>query len=287
MSEKNKELFAAPANPAANNSSADEKSIIEIINETIDVPLPSKGLVYNPTHPLHNKEIATLVEMTPTEEHILYDKKRIREGTVIDDLVQACLRDRSVSVDRLLSGDRDALFFVLRAESFDPVYKFDVECPKCTTKQMVEFIILEQLKLKALDLKDVEQSEQFANRFKFVLPKTGFVVEYKYATVGDSKQIVKEKKDRHKANIDQKFDLIYELASIIISINGVTNKNDILQVLTKLPSRDSMALRKHITKTEPGVDTTYDFKCKERDCGHEEKSTLPLDASFFFPHLGK
>lgn len=287
MSDKNKELFAAPANPAANNSSTDEKSIIEIINETIDVPLPSKGLVYNPTHPLHNKEIATLVEMTPTEEHILYDKKRIREGTVIDDLVQACLRDKSVNVDRLLSGDRDALFFVLRAESFDPVYKFDVECPKCSTKQMVEFVILDQLKLKALDLKDVEQSEQFVNRFKFTLPKTGFVVEYKYATVGDSKQIVKEKKDRHKANIDQKFDLIYELASIIISINGVTNKNDILQVLTKLPSRDSMALRKHITKTEPGVDTTYDFKCKERDCGHEEKSTLPLDASFFFPHLGK
>lgn len=286
MSDKNKELFAAPANPAANNSSTDEKSIIEIINETIDVPLPSKGLVYNPTHPLHNKEIATLVEMTPTEEHILYDKKRIREGTVIDDLVQACLRDKSVNVDRLLSGDRDALFFVLRAESFDPVYKFDVECPKCSTKQMVEFVILDQLKLKALDLKDVEQSEQFVNRFKFTLPKTGFVVEYKYATVGDSKQIVKEKKDRHKANIDQKFDLIYELASIIISINGVTNKNDILQVLTKLPSRDSMALRKHITKTEPGVDTTYDFKCKERDCGHE-KSTLPLDASFFFPHLGK
>lgn len=284
MSEKNKELFSAEPN---NVGPSEEKAVIEIVNETIDVPLPSKGLVYNPTHPLHNKEIATLVEMTPTEEHILYDKKRIREGTVIDDLVQACLRDKTVNVDRLLSGDRDALFFVLRAESFDPVYKFDVECPKCTTKQMVEFTILEQLKLKALDLKDVQQSEPFVNRFKFALPKTGFVVEYKYATVGDSKQIVKEKKDRQKANIDQKFDLIYELASIIISINGVTNRNDILQVLTKLPSRDSMALRKHITKTEPGVDTTYDFKCRERDCGHEEKSTLPLDASFFFPHLGK
>jgi hypothetical protein len=287
MSDKNKELFSAPGNTALSNSSTEEKAVIEIINETIDVPLPSKGLVYGENHPLHNREIATLVEMTPTEEHILYDKKRIREGTVIDDLVQACLRDRSVSVDRLLSGDRDALFFVLRAESFDPVYKFDVECPKCNTKQGIDFTILEQLKLRALDLKDVEQSEVFSNRFRFTLPKTGFVVEYKYATVGDNKQIAKEKKDRHKAGIDQKYDLIYELANVIVSINGVTNRNDILQVLTKLPSRDSMALRKHITKTEPGVDTTYDFKCKERDCGHEEKSTLPLDASFFFPHLGK
>ena len=283
MSDKNKELFSGPTD----SSVTQEKAVIEIINETIDVPLPSKGLIYAPTHPLHNKEIATLVEMTPTEEHILYDKKRIREGTVIDDLVQACLRDKTVSVDRLLSGDRDALFFVLRAESFDPVYKFEVECSKCTVKQEVNFTILEQLKLKALDLKDVEQSEPFVNRFKFKLPKTGFTVEYKYATVGDNKQITKEKKDRHKAGIDQKFDLIYELASVIVSVNGVTNKNDILQVLTKLPSRDSMALRKHITKTEPGVDTTYDFRCKERDCGHEEKSTLPLDASFFFPHLGK
>jgi hypothetical protein len=283
MSDKNKELFSGPAD----SSSVQEKAVIEIINETIDVPLPSKGLIYGSTHPLHNKEIATLVEMTPTEEHILYDKKRIREGTVIDDLVQACLRDKTVNVDRLLSGDRDALFFVLRAESFDPVYKFDTECPKCSAKQMVEFTILEQLKLKALDLKDVEQSEPFVNRFKFRLPKTGFTVEYRYPSVGDNKQIAKEKKDRHKANIDQKFDLIYELAGIIVSVNGVTSKNDILQVLTKLPSRDSIALRKHITKTEPGVDTTYDFKCKERDCGHEEKSILPLDASFFFPHLGK
>jgi hypothetical protein len=283
MSDKNKELFSAPENSVQ----ADEKAVIEIINETIDVPLPSKGLVYSQNHPLHNREIATLVEMTPTEEHILYDKKRIREGTVIDDIVQACMRDRSVMIDKLLSGDRDALFFVLRAESFDPNYKFDVECPKCSTKQTVDFVILDELKLKALDLKDVEQSEPFVNRFKFTLPKTGFLVEYKYATVGDNKQITKEKKDRHKAGIDSKFDLIYELSNIIVSVNGVTNRNDILQVLTKLPSRDSMALRKHITKTEPGVDTTFDFKCKERDCGHEEKSTLPLDASFFFPHLGK
>jgi hypothetical protein len=282
MSERNKELFGAEE-----EASKVDKPIIEITVETIDVPLPSKGLVYGPVHPLHNKFAATLQEMTPTEEHILYDKKRIREGTVIDDLVQACLYEKMVNVNTLLGGDRDALFFILRATSFDPIYTFDVDCPKCETKQTVTFDIEKQLSLKMLDLKDVEQSQEFTNRFKFTFPKSGLPIEYRYPTVGDNKVLSKEKKERHKAGIDTKYDIIYELASVIVSINGVTSKDEILKILSRIPSRDTIALRKHISKTEPGVDTTYDFECKNTDCEHKEKSSIPLDTSFFFPHLGK
>jgi hypothetical protein len=284
MSETNKALFDSQ------NDSPGElpvKPTIEITSETLEVLLPSRGLMYPPMHPLSNKTVTTIVEMTPTEEHILYDKKRIREGTVVDDLIQACMYDKTVNVNNLLGGDRDALFFILRMESFDPQYKFDVACPKCDLKQEVVYQMDRDLKFKLFDIKEVEQSEPFANRFKFKLPKTGFVVEYKYATVGDNKKMAKDKQDRKKENADPRLDVVYELLGTIVSINGVTDRGDIAKALRHMPSRDTMALRKHISKTEPGVDTTYDFKCRDADCGHEEKSTIPLEASFFFPHLGK
>jgi len=286
MSDKNKELFNEAQNLDAQAPLPTTK-LIELTRDVVEVPLPSKGLTYGPSHPLHGKDVTSILELTPLEESVMYDKKRIRDGTVIDDLVQACLYDKTLNVQTLLSGDRDILFALIRAEGFDENYSFDIKCPKCEVTQEIKYNIYKNLRFKELDLKEVQQVEPYSNRFLFKAPKSGLEIEYKYLTVGESKKAAAEKKERQKLQIDPKFEVAHELSNLIISINGFKGKKEILDTLCKLPGKDSTAFRRHIMKTEPGLDTSFDFKCKERDCEHTEKLDIVIAESFFFPHLAK
>jgi hypothetical protein len=286
MSDKNKQLFDEEQASEASQNVVNSK-IIELTRDIVEVPLPSKGLVYGPSHPLHGKESTSIVELTPLEESVMYDKQKIRNGTVIDDLVQVCLYDKSLNVQTILSGDRDILFALIRAEGFDENYSFDINCPKCEMRQEIKYNIYKHLRYKSLDLSEVKQVEPFANRFLFTAPKSGLEIEYKYSTVGESKKMAAEKKERQKMGSDPKFEVAYELSGLINSINGIKSRKEILDILCKLPGKDSTAFRKHIMKTEPGLDTSFDFVCKDKECGHTEKLDIKIEESFFFPHLGK
>jgi hypothetical protein len=284
MSDKNKELFNEEQVAQENSSTT---KLIELSREVIEVPLPSKGLTYGPSHPLHAKEVTSILELTPLEESIMYDKKKIRDGTVVDDLVQACLYDKTLNVQTLLSGDRDILFALIRAEGFDQYYHFDISCPKCETTQEIKYDIYKHLRFKELDLKEVKQIEPYTNRFLFVAPKSELKIEYRYLTVGESKKAAAKKKERQKAGIDPRLEVAHDLSALVNSINGITDQREIFNTLCRLPGKDSIAFRRHIFKTEPGLDTSFDFVCKERDCEHSEKLDIQLNASFFFPHLSK
>jgi hypothetical protein len=281
MSEKNKTLFDEPVL----EQKKPEYPELELTRDTVDVPLPSNGLIYDQMHPLHQKSSTSFVELTPFEESVLYDKTRFRNGTVIEDLVQVALHDKTINVNTLLSGDKDVIFAVIRGFCFDEIYKFDIKCPQCETTQEITYNILQQLKYKSLNLDEVKQVAPHTNKFLFTLPKSGYTVEYKYLTVGDTKRVAKDKKDRQKAGMDSKYDLVYDLSSAIISISGITDRAKILEFMTKVSTKDSAAFRRHVMNTEPGLDTMFDFECNNKDCGHKEKTEMKVDASFFFPLL--
>lgn len=286
MSDKNKELFNEEQ-VSSNQSVSSAAKLIELTRDVIEVPIPSKGLAYGPLHPLHGKDVTSILELTPLEESVMYDKKRMRDGTVLDDLVQACLYDKTLNVQTLLSGDRDILFALIRAEGFDENYSFDIKCPKCETVQEIKYNIYKNLRFKELDLKEVQQVEPFSNRFLFKAPKSGLEIEYRYLTVGETKKAAAQKKERQKMGIDPKFEVAHELSTLVNSINGIKDQKEIFNTLCKLPGKDSTAFRRHVLKTEPGLDTSFDFKCKERDCEHAEKMEIAITESFFFPHLAK
>ena len=48
-----------------------------------------------------------------------------------------------------------------------------------------------------------------------------------------------------------------------------------------MPARDSLALRKHMDKNEPGVEMKAWMQCE--DCDEHSEVNLPLGASFFWP----
>ena len=71
------------------------------------------------------------------------------------------------------------------------------------------------------------------------------------------------------------------LQHCIVAINGDTDKAKINRFIRHMPARDSLALRRHMDKNEPGVDMSGYFQCHA--CAHGEEVGLPIGPSFFWP----
>ena len=64
-----------------------DTAVVVIPTEIVD--LPSKGRFYPSDHPLYNKEYVEIKHMTAKEEDILTSANLIRQGKVIDTLINA------------------------------------------------------------------------------------------------------------------------------------------------------------------------------------------------------
>ena len=73
--------------------------------------------------------------------------------------------------------------------------------------------------------------------------------------------------------------------SVDFTFNGdVTMDDAIAQIdmmVSNLPARDSLFLRKHIDKNEPGIDMSAWMDCPS--CLEHSEVRLPLGAAFFWP----
>ena len=75
--------------------------------------------------------------------------------------------------------------------------------------------------------------------------------------------------------------LTTQLALMIVSVNGNTDKVNKLQFINAMPARDSRHLRNLMTAISPDVDMTTMFDCPS--CGHQAALEVPLTADFFWP----
>lgn len=72
------------------------------------------------------------------------------------------------------------------------------------------------------------------------------------------------------------------LKYLITSIDGNTDKSLIRKFIDEqLTAMDSLAFRKHIRETQPGIDSTFYFKCGF--CDFERRTEIPLGMSFLWP----
>ena len=79
---------------------------------TEDVTLPSKGLLYPDGHPLRSGVIK-MKYMTAREEDILTNQNYIKNGTVINKLLQSLIVT-PVNYNDLLIGDKNAILIAAR-----------------------------------------------------------------------------------------------------------------------------------------------------------------------------
>lgn len=241
------------------------------------VPLPSRGVIYSHNSSVYGQETIDIKPMTAREEDILTSRAYIKNGTVITELIKSCLIDKSIDVDNLISGDRNALMISLRITGYGSDYDVECDCPKCNTKSRQTFN-LSELSIKRLEIEPVSEG---SNLFEVELPVSKKTVIVKFLTGHDEKEITVLNERKKKLGLQYDTFITDRLSFSIVSINGITDKNKINHFIKEMPARDSLALRKFLDNNEPGVDMSVKMNCPS--CHEESDIKLPMGISFFWP----
>jgi hypothetical protein len=236
--------------------------------ETID--LPSKGLLYPEESELSKGKIE-MKYMTAREEDILTNQNYIKNGTVIDKLLQSMIVSNIV-YDDLLIADKDAIMIASRILGYGEQYTFTY--------------VGEENTIDLTELKDKEFDESlftpFSNQFNFELPHSKVNITFKLLTHGDDKKITRELEGLKKIKGRDIPEMSTRLKHIITSVNGNSDPKSIREFVDKyLLAKDARALREHIVKISPGIDLKVSLTTISGDV--EEDVTLPIGVNFFWP----
>ena len=233
------------------------------------VELPSKGLLYPKDSPLATGKIE-MKYMTAKEEDILTNINFIKNGTVIDKLLQSLIVT-PIDYNQLLVGDKNAIMVAARILAYGKDYEIEYKGESITVD------------LSALENKELDETKytEGSNEFTFQLPHTSNVVTFKVLTHGDEKLIDQEIKGLQKIHKDNLTEVTTRLKRTITSVNGITDTKDIREFVDKyLLSKDARALREEYTKVSPDMELNFTYTNVN---GDEEVADLPIGISFFWP----
>ena len=250
---------------------------IDVPTEIID--LPSKGHFYPEGHPLSSGKIE-MKYMTAKEEDILASQNLIKQGLVIDKLLQSLIVTK-INYNDLLTIDKNAIFIAARVLSYGKDYEVEIVCPACEQKNNTVVDLAE------FDEKEIDWSHftKGTNQFDFTLPAAGKnVLTLKLLTHGDEKKVdddIKASKKLSKiSGVDA--ELTTRLKHAIVAVDGNTDRFFISKFVDGMLAVNSLALRKFLKKVAPDINTTFNHTCSS--CGHEQENIqLPIGVGFFWP----
>lgn len=242
---------------------------------TETITLPSKGLLYPKDNVLSKGEIE-LSYMTAKHEDILTNINYIKNGTVIDKLLEA-LVVTPINFDDLLVGDKNAIMIAARILGYGKNYP--IQFYNESTNQQEEYIVdLTSLKEKEIDTSLFTSGK---NEFSFTLPQSKNNITFKLLNGRDEKKIEQEVKGLKKLYPDQSFDLTTRLKFIITSVEGSREVKDIREFVDKyLIAQDSRALRDYYNEIMPDVDLKINI---EKNGYMQEGVNMPIGINFFWP----
>lgn len=252
---------------------------MSFVSPTEIVELPSSGKFYPQGHPLHNKESLEIKFMTAKEEDILTNRSLIKKGVVIDRLLQSLVVDKTVKVQDLLIGDKNALLLSARIAGYGEEYNFSVACPACQTKsqETIDLQTIEHKQLPSFEEENVTLLE--SGLFLVTLPKSKVNVTFRLLTGKDeaeiTKRLISNKVDENESNATS------QLKRIMTSVNGDSDPSTIKLFSEQMPAMDARFLRGLSKRISPDVEMKKEFSCSS--CGHEEEVEIPFTVEFFWP----
>jgi hypothetical protein len=216
--------------------------------------------------------------MTAKEEDILTNTNFIRQGTVIDKLLQALIVT-PIEYSDLLVGDKNAILVAARVLGYGKDYTFKYVNQR---NQEVETTV----DLSLLEDKQMDESlfKRGINEFTFILPHSGNNITFKLLTHGDEQKIDAEIKGLQKVNPNSSTDVTTRLKHIITSVEGKREAKDVREFVDNyLIAKDARALREYYSKISPDIDLTF----KPKDESYTgEGITIPVSINFFWPDSG-
>ena len=248
---------------------------LKIPTET--VTLPSKGLLYPETSPLAKGEIE-MKYMTAKEEDILSNSNYIKNGTVIDKLLQALIIT-PIDYNELLIGDKNAILIAARVLGYGKDYNF-----KYTNADRNE--VETNIDLSKLEDKKIDETlyKRGSNEFNFTLPHSSNLITFKLLTHGDEQKIEAEIKGLKKVNPNATTDITTRLKHMITSVEGKRDQKDIREFVDSyLIAKDARALREYYNKISPDVNMVF---IPEDENYTGEGINIPISLNFFWPDVG-
>ena len=237
------------------------------------VDLPSQGLLYPKDSPLSSGTIE-IKYMTAREEDILTSANLIKKGIVIDKLLEALIVDKSIKLDDMLLGDKNAILIASRILAYGKEYEVEID-----GKEVV--VDLTTLKEKKLDEKIVVNG---SNEFDFQLPATKRKLTFKLLTQSDEKSMDKEIEGYKKIGDGIGYETTTRLKHQILSVDGDAKKASINSFVdNEFLSRDSRDFRAHVNSINPDVEMKSVYIDED---GNEKEFTVPMTVTFLWPSVG-
>ena len=248
---------------------------LKIPTET--VTLPSKGLLYPETSPLAKGEIE-MKYMTAKEEDILTNANYIKNGIVIDKLLQALIVT-PIDYNELLIGDKNAILIAARILGYGKEYAF--KYTNSDGQEVEATVDLSKLEDKVIDEKLFKRG---SNDFIFTLPHSGNTITFKLLTHGDEQKIEAEIKGLKKVNPNITTDVTTRLKHMITSVEGKRDQKDVRDFVDNyLIAKDARALREYYNKISPNIEMKF---IPEDENYTGEGITIPISLNFFWPDAG-
>jgi hypothetical protein len=219
------------------------------------IKLASKGKVYPKDHPLRTGTIE-MRYMTAYDEDILTNPSYMREGVVLDKLLEALIIT-PIDYSTLTLLDKNSLIISARILSYGKDYPVLVNDPK-TGKQLERIVDLSKLNNSDLTL-DSDDNGEF-----LYTTKDGTVLKFKFLLIADTNNLsVSEFLER-----------------TITQVNDSRKLDDIKDFIRyKFLAIDSKKFREFIEENTPTLDMDYEF---EGEDGSTFISRFPIGADLFW-----
>ena len=233
------------------------------------VPLPSQGLFY-----ANKKKSVKVGYLTAQDENLLAS---VNMGTtnVIGQLLKSKIYEPDVRIDDLLPGDVEAILIFLRNTAFGPRYKISSIDPQ-TSKRFES-----EIELSELNIKQTESKPGVDGYFETKLPMSDDVVKLRLLTYGEESLIDSELDLYPDGMIVPK--VTRKLESYIVSINGNTDREQIVKYIQMMPIRDSQFIRKFVNDSEPRLDLKKQVIAPS---GERVDTSVSFGVEFFRPFFG-
>ena len=262
-----------PANPGA--APPDPMATLQFIVPTEIVDLPSKGQFYPAGHPLHQCETIEVRHLTAKEEDILTSPTLLKKGLALDRMLQSVIVDKTIKIEDLLVGDKNALLVHSRIFGYGANYNTTIICPACGNdfENTFDLSELENKEVNTqLDQYGIETTEN--NTFLITLPRSNYTVEFRLLTSRDEVAAMGTSKEMTSLKL---------LQTITVSVNDQQDHFFIKRALSSLPIIDASILKRAYAAATPDVNLVQHATCPH--CAETSEVGVPLDAGFFWPQL--
>jgi hypothetical protein len=219
------------------------------------VRLVSKGMVYPKDHPLRDGTIE-MRYMTAYDEDILTNPSYIREGVMLDKLLEALIIT-PVDYSTITKVDKNGLIISARILSYGKEYPVKIKHP-ATGNILDRVVDLSKLKHSDFNLVSDENGE-----FDYKT-ESGIQIKFKFLS--------NDAIDEDKVS---KF-----LEQTICEVNGVRDINEIQDFIRyKFLAKESKPFRKYINDNTPSILSSYEF---EGEDGSTFIAGFPIGADLFW-----